>query len=124
MEMSWNLSKNKVYQRAFDHVKATIASDVALAYPDYSEVFEIYTNASSKQLGVATSQKNRPNAFFSWKLSVAQRKYSVTEIKLLAIVEILKEFKGMLWGQPVRMYTDHKNLIRDALGLTSDQVYR
>jgi hypothetical protein len=26
-----------------------------------------------------------------------QCKYSVTEIKLLAIVETLKEFKGMLW---------------------------
>ena len=51
MEMSWNLSKIKVHQRAFDHVKATIARDVVLAYPDYSEVFEIYTDASSKQLG-------------------------------------------------------------------------
>ncbi len=108
--MSWNLSKNKDYQRAFDHVKATIARDVALAYPDFSEVFEIYTDASSKQLGVATSQKNRPNASFSRKLSIAQCKYSVTEIKLLAIAETLKEFKGMLWGQPVKVYTDHKNL--------------
>ena len=31
----------------------------------------------------------------------------------------------MLWGgQPIKVYTDHKNLIRDALGLTSDRVYR
>ena len=43
MKMSWNLSNNKVHQRAFDHVKATIAREVVLAYPDYSEVFEIYT---------------------------------------------------------------------------------
>ena len=55
--------------------------------------------------------------------SVAQRKYSVTKIKLLAIVETLKEFKGVLWGQPVKV-TDHKNLIKDALGLTSDRVYQ
>jgi len=46
------------------------------------------------------------------------------QIELLAIVETLKEFKGMLWGQPVKVYTDHKNLMRDALGLTSDRVYR
>jgi len=95
-----------------------------LAYPDYSEVFEIYTDASSKQLGAVITQKNRPIAFFSRKLTAAQRKYSVTEIELLAIVETLKEFKGMLWGQPVKVYTDHKNLMRDALGLTSDRVYR
>ncbi len=122
--MSRNLSKNKVYQRAFDHVKATIARDVVLAYSDYSEIFEIYTEAFSKQLGAVITQKNRHNAFFSWKFSVAQRKYSVTEIELLAIVKTLKEFKGMLWGQPVKVYTDHKNLMRDALGLTSGRVYR
>jgi hypothetical protein len=45
------------------------------------------------------------------------------EIKLLAIVETLKEFKGMLWGQDVKVYIDHNNLTRDALGLTSDRVY-
>jgi hypothetical protein len=30
----------------------------------------------------------------------------------------------MLWGQQIKVYTDHKNLIRDALGLTSNRVYR
>ena len=29
----------------------------------------------------------------------------------------------MLWGQQIKVYTDHKNLTRDALGLTSDRVY-
>ena len=70
------------------------------------------------------TQDNRPIAFFSRKLSKTQQKYSVTEIELLAIVETLKEFKGMLWGQNIMVYTDHKNLTRDALGLTSDRVYR
>jgi hypothetical protein len=40
---------DEVHQRAFNHVKATIAKDVVLAYPDYSKVFEMYTDASSKQ---------------------------------------------------------------------------
>ncbi len=52
-----------------------------------------------------------------------QQKYSVTEIELLAIVETLKEFKGMLWGQDIKVYTDHKNHTKDALGLTSNRVY-
>jgi hypothetical protein len=116
---------DEVHQRAFDHVKAMIAKDVVLAYPDYSEVFEIYTDATSKQLGAVITQKNRPIAFFSWKLSIAQCKYSVTKIELLAIaiVKIFKEFKGILWGQPIQVCTDHKNLMRDAVGFISDQVY-
>ncbi len=106
-----------------DHVKATITKDVVLAYPDYSKVFEIYTDASSKQLGVVITQGNRPIAFFGRKFSNTQRKYSVTEIELIAIVKTSKEFKGMLWGQKIKLFTDHANLMRDALGLTSDCVY-
>jgi hypothetical protein len=115
---------DEVHQRAFNHVKATIVKDVVLAYPDFSKVFEIYTDASSKQLGAVITQDNRPITFFSRKLSDAQRKYSVAKIELLAIVKTLKEFKGMLWGQQIKVFTDHANLIRDALGLTSDRVYR
>ncbi len=115
---------DKVHQRAFNHVKATIAKDVVLAYPDYSKVFKIYTDASSKQLGAVITQDNRPIVFFSWKLSNTQRKYSITEIELVAIVKTLKEFKGMLWGQNIKVFTDHANLMRDALGLTSDRVYQ
>ena len=119
---SWHW--DEVHQKAFDNAKATIAKEVVLAYPDYSKVFEIYTDASSKQLGAVITQDNRPLAFFSRKLSETQQRYSVTEIELLAIVETLKEFKGMLWGQQVKVYTDHQNLMRDALGLSSDRVYR
>ena len=110
------------HQKSFDLVKATIVQDVVLAYPDYSRPFEIYTDASKTQLGAVITQSIRPLAFFSRKLSDTQNLYSVTKIELLAIVETLKEFKGMLWGQKIIVYTDHKNLIDDALGLTSDRV--
>ncbi len=60
-KVPWNW--DEVHQRAFDHVKATITKDVVLAYPDYSKVFEIYTDASSKQLGAVITQDNRPIAF-------------------------------------------------------------
>jgi hypothetical protein len=93
-----------------------------LAYPYYSKVFEIYTEASNKQLEAAITQENMPIVFFSRKLSTMQRKYSVTKIELLAIVETLKEFKGMQLGQSIKVYTDHANLIRDALGMTLDHV--
>ncbi len=62
--------------------------------------------------------------FFNQKLFDMQHKYSITEIELLAIVETLKEFKRMLRGQNIKVFTDLANLMRDALGLTLDQVYQ
>ncbi len=62
-----------VHQKAFNDVKTSIAKDVVLAYPDYSMEFEIYTDASSKQLGSVLTQGNRPLAFFSRKLSTMQQ---------------------------------------------------
>jgi hypothetical protein len=112
-----------MHQQAFDKVKAAIAKETVLACPDFSKPFEIYTDASSTQLGAVLTQDNKPIAFFSRKLSKTQQKYSVTEIKLLSIVETPEEFKGMLWGQDIKVNTDHKNLTRDSLGLTSDRVY-
>ena len=107
-----------------DYVKAAITKEVVLAYPDFLKSFEIYTDASATQLGAVIAQDNRPIAFFSTKLSKSQQKYSVTKIELLAMVETLKEFKGMLWGQSIKVFTDHEILTRDSLGPTSDRVYR
>ncbi len=107
----------------FDNNKAAIAKETVLVYPDFLKPFEIYTDASASQLETVIAQDNRPIAFFSRKLFKTQQKYSVTEIELLAIVETLNEFKGMLWGQDIKVFTDNKNLTRDALCLTSDRVY-
>jgi hypothetical protein len=111
------------HQQASDNVKATITKEVVLACLDFTKPFEIYTDASTMQLGSVITQGNRPIAFFSRTLSVTQTKYIATKIELLAIVETLKEFQGMLWGQTIKVYTDHKNLTQDTLDLTSDRVY-
>ena len=114
------------HQSAFDvdGIKNALAREVMLAYPNFNEEFEIYCDASKRQLGAVITQNNRPIAFFSRKLSEAQNKYGVTELELLSIVETLKEFKGMLWGQTIKVFTDHKQLVADALGGTSDRITR
>jgi len=45
-------------------------SDVDLCF---TKPFEIYTNASKLQLGIVISQDKQPSAFYSWKLSDAQK---------------------------------------------------
>ncbi len=63
-----------IHQQAFDDVKATVANEVVLAYPDFTKPFEMYIDASTMQLGAVITQGNRPIAFFSRKLSEAQSK--------------------------------------------------
>jgi hypothetical protein len=115
-----------VHQTAFEEMKKIIARDVILAYPSYDEdePFIIYTDASSRQLGAVITQKNRPLAFFSRKLTKTQQKYSVTDQELLSIVETLKEYRGMLLGQRIIVYTDHINLVRENIGQSSDRTMR
>ena len=109
-----------IHQKAFESVKTMIARDIVLAYPDFSKKFVIYTDASTRQLGSVITQDNRPIAFFSRKLNLAQTKHSTTKLELLSIVETLKEFKGMLFCQEIEVYTDHINLTRDTLWIISD----
>jgi hypothetical protein len=93
-----------------------------LAFPDFSQPFEIHTDASALQLGSVVAQNNKPIAFFSRKLNPAQTRYTTTERELLAIVETLKEFRTILLGQKIRVYTDHKNLT--CVNFNTDRVMR
>ena len=90
--------------------KRIVTKETLLAYPDFNQPFLIHTDASDKQLGAVTSQDEKPIAFYSRKLSPAQTRYTTTERELLAIVETLKEFRNILLGQKITVYTDHENL--------------
>ena len=51
---------------------------VLLAYPDFSKLFEIHTDASDSQLGTVVAQEGQPIAFYSRKLNPAQNRYNTT----------------------------------------------
>ena len=98
------------HDRAFNSMKKIVSKETLLAYPNFSQPFEIHTDASDFQLGAVISQNQKPIAFYSRKLNPAQTRYTTTEKELLAIVETLKEFKNILLGQNIQVYIDHKNL--------------
>eukprot|EP00978_Attheya_sp_CCMP212_P045379 scaffold343876_cov75-Attheya_sp.AAC.2 len=60
----------EIEQNAFDNVKKMITRDVLLSYPNFNEVFDIHTDASSEQLGAVISQNKKPIAFYSHANSI------------------------------------------------------
>ena len=108
-ETKWRWGEVK--QRAFDNMKQVIAKETLLHYPDFSKPFEIHTDASKYQIGAVITQDNKPITFYSRKLRGGQHNYTTTERELLAIVETLKEFRTILLGHKIKVYTDHKNLV-------------
>ena len=81
-----------------------------MSYPDRKLKFTVHTDASDKQLGAVISQNNKPINFLSRKLSKPQRNNTTTEKELLAIVECLKQFRGIPFGYEINVFSDHKNL--------------
>jgi hypothetical protein len=87
-------------QSSFEQVKALLAQEAFLQFPDHNKPFHIYTDASDFQLGSVILQDGKPIAFFSRKLNAAQRNYTTGEKEILSIVETLKEYRTMLLGCP------------------------
>ena len=95
--------------KAFNNIKNIISQEVILAYPDFSQGFDIHVDASDAQLGAAISQNKRPIAFFSPKLTTAQQKCTIGEREMLSAIETLLEFRNILLGSKIRIFADHMN---------------
>ena len=60
-------------------------------------------------------QGGKPNGFDRCKLAEPQIRYTVMENEWLSIVETLKDFCTILFGQQFKIYTDHNNITRKTI---------
>ncbi len=93
----------------FKCMRALMAQDCLLVYPNHNKPFYVYIDASSNQMGPYIVQE-KPVAFWSCKLNVAQLKYTVGNKELLSIIMVLTEFRVMLLGALLHIHTDHLNI--------------
>jgi RNase H-like domain found in reverse transcriptase len=57
-------------------MKALMARDAFVHFPDPNKPYHVYTDASDLQLGSVIMQEGIPIAFYSRKLNPAQRNYT------------------------------------------------
>lgn len=102
-------------QISFDTVKTLLTSEPILAIFDRTKSTLIYTDASGIGVGAVMKQKQddgfeKPVAYFSRKLSEAQRKKKAIYIEAYAIREALRFWRYWLLGHRFTVITDHKPL--------------
>jgi len=116
------------HEKAFNKIKEIIGKEVMLAFPNFNKKFTLYTDTSALQLGAVIMQEDKPIAFYSRKLTETQKRYGVDEIELLSVVETLQEFRSILLGQQIEVYTDHLNNVNltptNKLGFNRIQRWR
>lgn len=119
-------------ERAFDELKSRFVAAPVLTQPDASRQFIVEVDASDSGVGAVLSQRSEhdqklhPCAFYSRRLTQAERNYDVGNRELLAIKLALEEWRHWLEGAkyPFIVWTDHKNLsyIQSAKRLNSRQA--
>jgi hypothetical protein len=78
---------------AFEAIKQALTSPPLLAFPDPSKQFEVRSDASLHGIGAVLLQDGRPIACMSKIVTPAQRNYSTTDQKLLAVYHACKEWR-------------------------------
>ena len=105
----------KACSTAFQKAKANLQTAPVLMHYDSTLPIVLATDASSYGLGAVLSHIDkdgieRPVAFASRTLSVAERNYAQLEREALSIVYGIKRFHQYLYGRKFKLITDHKPL--------------
>ena len=98
-------------QNAFDQLKARLTTSPITAFPDFSQEFRLYTDASTAGLGAILTQvregKERIICCASRALNKAEKSYPATKLECLAIVWAVAKFRPYLMAMPFEVFTDH-----------------
>ena len=98
-------------QTAFDRLKTLLTTSPITAFPDFSQAFCLYTDASTAGLGAILAQvwdgKERIICCASRALNQAEKAYPATKLECLALVWAVAKFRSYLMAMPFEVFTDH-----------------
>ena len=100
---------------AFNALRASLSLPPILIHPNFNKPFLLFTDASNVSIGAILAQQDKnkvdhPISYYSKTLSKAERNYSVTESKCLAVLPSIKHFRPFLYGTHFTIITNHSSL--------------
>lgn len=109
----WQWGKEQ--QQAFEALKAALCSPPVLLIPDQSKPFVLNCDACQYAIGATLQQDHgnglQPVAYFSAKMTDAERNYDVREQEFMALMRACLHWRHYLHGtQPFTLLTDHDSL--------------
>lgn len=110
VNFEWGLEQEK----AFEALKRSLTSDVALAYYNVKSRTRVIADAGPVGLGAVLTQVQemewRVVAYASRSLTSPEKNYAQTEKEALALVWGVERFHYFLFGREFELITDHKAL--------------
>ena len=98
-------------QAAFDKLKTFLTTSPITTLPDFSQVFRLYTDASTAGIGAILAQvrdsKEHIICCASRALNQAEKAYPATKLECQVIVWAVAKFRPYLMAMPFEVYTDH-----------------
>ncbi|KRH92528.1 putative LTR retrotransposable element, partial [Pseudoloma neurophilia] len=114
-KINWTENDEKIRQKIFEKIE----ENLTLAHPDYKKPFELHTDASNIGIGGILVQENKLIGIYSKKLNKSESNYTTVEKELYAIIKSLENFREIIWGQEITIYTDSKNITHISNSLDS-----
>ncbi|KAL2251426.1 UNVERIFIED_CONTAM: Transposon Ty3-G Gag-Pol polyprotein, partial [Sesamum indicum] len=95
--------------QSFEELKKLTSAPI-LALPSGDGGYVVFTDASRQGLGCVLMQHGRVIAYASRQLRPHEINYPTHDVKLAAIVHVLKIWRHYLYEETFQIFTDHKSL--------------
>ena len=97
-------------RKSFFEIRDILSSEPVLAHPDWSQPFEVHTDASQEGLGAVLVQRRTGREhsimYASRAITAAEQPFAIWELEALAVVWACRLFRMYLYGTRFKIITD------------------
>lgn len=110
----WTNYEKSVVEETFKEIKEA----ASLKFPNFNESFYLTCDASDKGISGCLYQNSGVLGYYSKRLTSTEERYSIVEKELYAIIKSLENFRELIQGFHIIIFTDNMNIIYHTKNIT------